>query len=267
MNGVTMNMPRDRLGAKGWVLAALVAVAAFAIGFMWLPSLQAGAQGGLWDAICRAAGIYRPSAPALKTTLPAPNPHRRCLGRGDPAHGRFRRLPARQHARYVLWLRRMPRRERDQSGRHIPNLAGVPADVIYKQLDDYRSGKRQNPIMQGMAATLSDKQMADLAAHFAALPAAKQSSTDASAPALVRAGSPLRSIAPCAACHGPLGRKEGAPPLHGQKGAYLKAQLDAFATGTRHNDINQQMREVARALSASERDALAEWYGEVRHPN
>ena len=54
---------------------------------------------------------------------------------------------------------------------------------------------------------------------------------------------------------------------HGQKRAYLKAQLDAFASGSRHNDINQQMREIARALSAAERDALADWYGEVRHPN
>jgi len=75
-------------------------------------------------------------------------------------------------------------------------------------------------------------------------------------------GSPMRSIAPCAACHGPLGHKDGAPPLEGQKQAYLKAQLDAFATGARHNDINQQMREVARALTGPERDALAAWYGE-----
>ena len=78
---------------------------------------------------------------------------------------------------------------------------------------------------------------------------------------LVAIGSPLRSIAPCAACHGPLGFKDGAPSLGGQKGAYLKAQLDAFATGARHNDINQQMREIARALSPAERDSLAEWYG------
>jgi len=262
-----MNMPRDRLGAKGWVLAALVAVAAFAIGFMWLPSLQAGAQGGLWDAICRAAGIYRPSATTLRTTLPAQIPTAvawdvetlRTAASGDSQRGSALATSsgcAGCHGAKGI-----------SPADTFPNLAGIPADVIYKQLDDYRSGKRQNPIMQGMAATLSDKQMADLAAHFAALPAAKQSSTDASAPALVRAGSPLRSIAPCAACHGPLGRKEGAPPLHGQKGAYLKAQLDAFATDTRHNDINQQMREVARALSASERDALADWYGEVRHPN
>jgi cytochrome c553 len=261
-----MNMPRDRLGAKGWVLAALVAVAAFAIGFMWLPSLQAGAQGGLWDAICRAAGIYRPSAPTLKTTLPAQIPTAvawdvetlRTAASGDSQRGSALATSygcAGCHGAKGI-----------SPADTFPNLAGIPADVIYKQLDDYRSGKRQNPIMQGMAAALGEQQIADLAAHFAALPA-EHSGADASAPVLVEVGSPLRSIAPCAACHGPLGRKEGAPPLHGQKRAYLKAQLDAFATGTRHNDINQQMREVARTLSASERDALADWYGEQRHPN
>jgi cytochrome c553 len=141
----------------------------------------------------------------------------------------------------------------------FPSLAGLPADVIYKQLDDYRTGKRQNPIMQAMATTLNDRQIADLAAYFAALPAAG-ANAHAAAPTLVLVGSPRRSIAPCAACHGPDGRKDGAPPLHGQKGSYLKAQLEAFATGARHNDINEQMREVARALSASERDTLADWY-------
>jgi len=257
-------MNPDRLGALGWLAAGLVAVTAFVIGFIWLPSLQPGAQGGLWDAICRAAGIYRQSGPAPKATLPAEVPTTvawdvgtlRVVGSGDAGRGAaLAAVCAGCHGAKGI-----------SPTDAFPNLAGLPADVVYKQLDDYRTGKRQNPIMQGMAAALSDQKIADLAAHFAALPAGNPGA-GAPEPTLVRAGSPLRSIAPCAACHGPLGRKEGAPPLHGQKGAYLKAQLDAFATGARHNDINQQMREVARALSASERDALADWYGEVRRPN
>jgi cytochrome c553 len=258
-----MNPFGDRLGAVGWLASALVAIAAFVIGFMWLPSLQAGAQGGLWDAICRAAGIYRPSASAFKATAAAQVPTTvawnvetvRMANAGDAQRGvALAAGCAGCHGAKGI-----------SPSDAFPNLAGLPADVMYKQLDDYRTGKRQNAIMQGMAAALGDQQMADLAAHFAALPA-EHSGADASAPVLVEVGSALRSIAPCAACHGPLGRKEGAPPLHGQKRAYLKAQLDAFAAGTRHNDINQQMREVARALSAPERDALADWYGEVPHP-
>jgi len=255
-----MSMSGARLGAKAWLVAALVALAAFVIGFMWLPSLPASAQGGLWDAICRAAGVYRPSVPALKATLPAQVPTKvawdvatlRTAASGDAQRGGA--LAAASGCAGCHGAKGISPADA------FPNLAGLPADAIYKQLDDYRSGKRQNPIMQGMATTLSDGQIADLAAHFATLPPARAKSDDVAAPMLVVSGSPRRSIAPCAACHGPLGRKDGAPPLYGQKGAYIKTQLDALATGARRNDINEQMREVARALSASERDALADWY-------
>jgi len=259
-----MNRFGDRLGAAGWLAAGVVAVAAFVIGFVWLPSLQAGAQGGLWDAICRAAGIYRQPGLVPRTTLPAQVPTAvawdvgtlRMVASGDARRGStLAAACAGCHGANGI-----------SPADAFPNLAGLPAEVVYKQLDDYRTGKRENPLMQGMAATLSDQKIADLAAHFAALPAG-QSGAGAPEPALAQVGSPLRSIAPCTACHGPLGRKEGAPPLHGQKRAYLKAQLDAFAAGARHNDINQQMREVARALSPSERDALAAWYGHVQQPN
>lgn len=255
-----MNPFGDRLGAVGWLAAGLVVAASFVIGFVWLPSIQASAQGGLWDAICRAAGIYRPAGPPVaKTILPAQIPTTvawnvetlHTAASGDAQRGSA--LAAASGCAGCHGANGISPADA------FPNLAGIPADVTYKQLNDYRSGKRQNPIMQGMAATLNDQQIADLSAHFAVLPSAR-SNANAATPTLVVAGSPRRSIAPCAACHGPLGRKEGAPSLHGQKGAYLKAQLEAFATGTRHNDINEQMREVARALSASERDSLADWY-------
>ena len=255
-----MNPVGERLGAKGWLAAGAIAIASFAIGFMWLPSLQATDQDGLWGAICRAVGIYRPSGALMKVTSPDRIPTTvawnvatlRIAASGDAQRGSTLAAGcAGCHGANGI-----------SPADAFPNLAGLPADVTYKQLDDYRSGKRENAIMQGMAAALSDQQIADLAAHFATLPAARPG-TEAAAPALVRVGGPMRSIAPCASCHGPLGRKAGAPPLHGQKAAYLKVQLDAFATGTRHNDINQQMREVARALSAPDRDALATWYGQT----
>ncbi|HSS69675.1 MAG TPA: c-type cytochrome [Casimicrobiaceae bacterium] len=254
-----MNTSQERVGLRGWIITALMVVASFVIGFMWLPSLQANGQGGLWDAICRAAGIYRTTGPPLKATVAAQVPTDvvwnvstlRVAVSGDAKRGdALAATCAGCHGAKGI-----------SPSDAFPNLAGLPADVVYKQLDDYRSGKRQNPIMQSLAAPLTDQNIADLAAHFAAQPggAAKD---EAAAPTLVRIGNPMRAIAPCAACHGPFGRKEGAPPLAGQKGAYLKAQLDAFATGARHNDINQQMREVAHALSAPERESLAAWYGE-----
>ena len=59
-------------------------------------------------------------------------------------------------------------------------------------------------------------------------------------------GAPLRGIAPCGSCHGSLDNKAGSPWLEGQPAAYMKAQLQAFASGARRNDISQQMRNIAR---------------------
>ena len=70
----------------------------------------------------------------------------------------------------------------------------------------------------------------------------------------------MRGIAPCAACHGGLSTKAGSPWLGGQPAAYIKAQLQAFASGTRHNDISQQMRNIARHMSEAEMDAAASFY-------
>lgn len=252
-------MTNERYGLIGWLVTFAVAVVAIVIGFVWLPALQADALGiGWWDAICRAVGITRvtasapiaSSAAAVPTTIVWNRETLRAIASGDAQRGKA----------LAAGCAGCHGAEGISAGDAFPNLAGLPADVLYKQLDDYRTGKRQNPIMQGMVAALDDQKVADVAAYFASLPSNARSPGDAP-PSLVGIGSPLRSIAPCAACHGPLGFKQGAPPLDGQKHAYLKAQLDAFAAGTRRNDINEQMREVARALSESERNTLAEWYG------
>ena len=53
-------------------------------------------------------------------------------------------------------------------------------------------------------------------------------------PRIVIYGAPMRGIAPCGACHGSLDNKTGSPWLEGQSEVYLKAQLQAFASGQRH---------------------------------
>lgn len=70
----------------------------------------------------------------------------------------------------------------------------------------------------------------------------------------------LRGIAPCGSCHGALDNKLGSPWLEGQPAAYIKAQLQAFASGARRNDIDQQMRNIARRLSPEEIDEAAAYY-------
>jgi cytochrome c553 len=154
----------------------------------------------------------------------------------------------------------------------------MDAAVIYKQLDDYRSGKRQWGVMEAIAKTLSPNDSADIAAYWAAqtnglpTPSVEREfesgrSLRESDPAkrLVFAGDPRRGIAPCSACHGPGGYKLGAPSLHGQRAAYIERQLASFAEGLRQNDISEQMRVIARQLTADEMQSLAVFYGTDGH--
>jgi cytochrome c553 len=66
------------------------------------------------------------------------------------------------------------------------------------------------------------------------------------APAIARNGAPMRNVAPCGSCHGDIDLKTATPRLEGEPLAYIRRQLTAFANGTRRNDINAQMRNVAR---------------------
>jgi cytochrome c553 len=70
----------------------------------------------------------------------------------------------------------------------------------------------------------------------------------------------MRGIAPCAACHGPVGLTPGAPGLRGQQRAYLEEQMQAFKGSRRRNDISEQMRSVARRLTGDEIAMLAAYY-------
>ena len=134
--------------------------------------------------------------------------------------------------------------------------------MIYKELLDFRSGARTNAVMSPFAADLTDQDMADLAAYYAYLPRlpAYHPTPQLPRPRIVIYGAPMRGIAPCGSCHGSLDNKTGSPWLEGQSEAYLKAQLQAFASGQRTNDISQQMRNIARAMTPQEIDEAAAYY-------
>jgi cytochrome c553 len=156
----------------------------------------------------------------------------------------------------------------------FPTLAGMDVAAIYKQLDDFRSGKRLSGAMEAIAKALSPQDSADVAAYFAArsnglptltgnrAPESGRSLREANvAKRLVYAGDPQRGIPPCAACHGPGGYKLGAPALQRQGAPYIERQLASFAQGLRQNDISEQMRVIAKQLAADEMQALAAFYG------
>ncbi len=125
----------------------------------------------------------------------------------------------------------------------FPRLAGQGQRYIIKQLSDFKAGKRQNAIMNGMAAGLTDQDMANLAAFFSGQKAGtgytKQEYLDRGQ-RLWRGGNVAAGVQACASCHGPSGQgmpAAGFPHLAGQHADYVSAQLTAFRAAGRH-DLN-----------------------------
>jgi len=143
-----------------------------------------------------------------------------------------------------------------------PNLAGQYASVIYKELTDFKAGARVNAVMTPFAIALTEQDMIDVASYYAYLPRlpAYHPAEALPPPRVVINGAPMRNIAPCGACHGTLDNKTGSPWLEGQSAVYIKSQLAAFASGERHNDISQQMRNIARQMTPAEIEEAANYF-------
>lgn len=118
-----------------------------------------------------------------------------------------------------------------------PKLAGQQASYIVRQLELFKSGQRQNPIMLGMATPLSPQDMADIAAYFAkqkTLPGVADKTLVSAGEKLYREGDKTAGIPACMACHGPDGRgNPGAlyPHLAGQHAQYVQQVLTAWRSG------------------------------------
>ncbi len=155
---------------------------------------------------------------------------------------------------------------RGLSQANSPNLAGQYPSYIYKELKDIQTGARMSAVMAPLVANLSDQDLRDLAAYYAYLPRLPGYHPGPPRPRIVLTGAPMRSIAPCGACHGALDYKLGSAWLEGQPEVYLRTQLQAFAAGARHNDIDGQMRNVAQHLTPEEIDKAAGYYASTPPP-
>jgi len=228
----------------GWAsLSGLIVISAV-LGFVVLSRYQqTDPTLDIWGAICRGLGITADRATAAEPKPPLRTPTQIAwtsstldqIAAGNAQHGAFIALNcAACHGELGV-----------STSSLIPMLAGMDAAAIYKQLDDYRSGKRLWGVMGAIAKALSAPDSADVAAYFAAqsggLPALTGDRVPESgrsfretdpAKRLVFAGDPQRGIPPCSACHGPGGFKIGAPALQGQHAAYIERQLLAFAKMT-----------------------------------
>ena len=148
-----------------------------------------------------------------------------------------------------------------------PNLAGQNASYLLAQLQAFKSGARQDPLMGAQAMMLSDEDMANLAVYFESVPAGTQAVADASlvdrGEALYRGGNSETGVAACLACHGPSGRGNPAavyPALQGQHAAYTAKQLRAYADGSRQTDGKTSiMRDIASRLSDEDIAALSSY--------
>jgi cytochrome c553 len=119
--------------------------------------------------------------------------------------------------------------------------------------------------MAGIEANLSVEDMRNLAAHYSAqtpkIMGAKDKDLVAKGRKLYRGGNPSNGVAACAGCHSPNGAGIPVlfPRLANQHADYVVAQLKAFRSGDRINDLNQMMQSTAVKLSDKEIAALAEY--------
>ena len=143
----------------------------------------------------------------------------------------------------------------------VPSLASQPAQFVATQLLMFREGRRKDAQMSPFAANLSNTDLNDLAAYFAAqkLPARAADATTGT-----EAGARLARELNCVQCHGAtlLGQQH-IPRLAGQQREYLKTQLRGFKAQTRF-DMDGQMTSAAQPLSEADIDALAAYLAGMR---
>lgn len=149
-----------------------------------------------------------------------------------------------------------------------PNLAGMPSEYIAKQLEAYKSGKRVNAIMQGMAANLTPEDMKAVGDFYFAQRGksqaiARDKTLAERGQTIYRIGVPEAKVPSCAGCHGGLGAGIPAvyPRVAGQWPEYSLAQLKAYASGERKNT---QMNAIASRMKESDLAAVAEYMAGMR---
>lgn len=149
-----------------------------------------------------------------------------------------------------------------------PILQGQHPEYLVKQLQEFKSGKRANAIMQGMAAALSEDDMKHISAFYADKQAkpgfAKNKDTVLLGEKIYRGGIAERSVPACAGCHSPNGAGIPAqyPRLGGQHVEYTEAQLVAFRSGARAN--NAQMTTIAGKMNDREIKAVSDYIAGLR---
>lgn len=149
-----------------------------------------------------------------------------------------------------------------------PKLSQQHPEYLVKQLQEFKSGKRNNAVMKGFASNLSDADMKNIAYWLASKPAkagfAKDKALVTLGERIYRGGIADRQIAACAGCHSPNGAGIPAqyPRISGQHADYTSAQLTQFRDGARGNSV--QMAQVAAKMNDREIRAVSDYIAGLR---
>jgi cytochrome c553 len=254
MSSAPVLTPKDPWFRGSVLLTAILFIVSAVVGFVVLPLLQPSLHPRtIWQAICSAAGVVKlasSAAPVEPDFVISSVVVKSGMLEGDDAEAIGRGATLAHQCAVCHGADGL-------SGTNFPNLAGQYAEVIYKELNDFKSGARVNATMSPFAQALTDRQMRDVANYYASLSKLR---SVGQAPVIVTNGAPLRNIPPCGSCHGDIDHKIGSPWLDGEPADYITAQLEAFASDVRRNDTSEQMRNIARGLTPQEIDAAASYY-------
>jgi len=151
-----------------------------------------------------------------------------------------------------------------------PNLSAQHAGYITKQLMQFKNGERENAVMKGMVASLSEEDMVNLGFYFEQqkqkLLTASSNGKNSLGEKIYRAGVASKNIPACASCHGPAGHgiPDLYPRLNSQHADYTVSQLNAFRLEKRMNDSAMMMRTIAQKLTEKEMSAVADYIQGLR---
>ncbi len=213
-------------------------------------------------ALCRA----RPLAVVI-TTLIAASIAGPALA-AEPAKAAFKPDPAKAQALVTAVCGACHTADGSRGSPANPILQGQHPEYLVKQLNEFKSGKRNNAVMKAFAATLGDDDMKHVAAFYAgktAKPgAAKNKDSIRLGERIWRGGISDKAVAACAGCHGPAGAGVPAqyPRLGGQHADYVEAQLLGFRSGARGNSL--QMTAVVTKMNDQEIKAVADYIAGLR---
>lgn len=146
-----------------------------------------------------------------------------------------------------------------------PKLAGQHAAYITKQLMNFKNGTRENAVMAGMVASLTEDDMKNLGLYFSkqnlALSSAKTNGKKSLGEKIYRGGLSSKGVPACASCHGPAGHgvPDVYPRLNGQHSDYSLSQLNLFRLEKRANDDGMMMRTIAQKLTEKEMQAVSDY--------